>query len=125
MARLLLRLFFTYFSFVGANWVYHPEGRPEARDYLASDERFNQPCIGNNLGASQYFPNVIIDTVLPTNPDGVLDAMYTDREPVMNFWQRDQGFAGEPVTVSSFPYLNRASTRPPLDRMVPPRPLLP
>ncbi|CEL55668.1 hypothetical protein RSOLAG1IB_01680 [Rhizoctonia solani AG-1 IB] len=93
MARLLLRLFFTYFSFVGANWVYHPEGRPEARDYLASDERFNQPCIGNNLGASQYFPNVIIDTVLPTNPDGVLDAMYTDREPVMNFWQRDQGFA--------------------------------
>ncbi|KAF8699202.1 hypothetical protein RHS03_07306, partial [Rhizoctonia solani] len=73
MARLSLHLFFTYLQlgFVGANWVYHPE----ARDYITSDERFNQPY-----------------TVLPTNPDGVLDAMYTDREPVMNFWQRDQGF---------------------------------
>ncbi|CAE6409500.1 unnamed protein product [Rhizoctonia solani] len=89
MARLSLHLFFTYLGFVGANWVYHPE----ARDYIPPDERLNQPCIGSNLGASQYFPNVIIDTVLPTNPDGVLDAMYTNREPVMNFWQRDQGFA--------------------------------
>ncbi|KAF8753415.1 hypothetical protein RHS01_07015 [Rhizoctonia solani] len=34
----------------------------------------------------------IIEYRLPTNPDGVLDAMYTDREPVMSFWQRDQGF---------------------------------
>ncbi|CAE6445410.1 unnamed protein product [Rhizoctonia solani] len=86
--RLLLHLLLIYVSLANATWVYHPD----TRDYGAPEERV-QSCQWSNIGASQYFPNVIIDTVLPTRPDGVLDAMYTHREPVMDFWKRDQGFA--------------------------------
>ncbi|KDN48692.1 hypothetical protein RSAG8_02679, partial [Rhizoctonia solani AG-8 WAC10335] len=89
LPRLLLHLLFIYFSLVNAKWVY----QPDAREHSASEEYLHQPCLGGNDGASQYFPNVIIDTVLPTSPDGVLDAMYTHREPVMDFWKRGQGFA--------------------------------
>ncbi|EUC57066.1 hypothetical protein RSOL_207780, partial [Rhizoctonia solani AG-3 Rhs1AP] len=89
LPRLLLHLLSIYFSLANAKWVY----QPDARDYSASEEYLHQPCLGGNAGASQYFPNVIIGTVLPTNPEGVLDAMYTHREPVMDFWKRNQAFA--------------------------------
>ncbi|KAH7341515.1 hypothetical protein B0J17DRAFT_646892 [Rhizoctonia solani] len=87
--RFLLHLLFIYFSLANAKWVY----QPDTKDYSASEEYSQQPCLGGNMGASQYFPNVIIDTVLPTSPEGVLDAMYTHREPVMDFWKRNQGFS--------------------------------
>ncbi|CAE6395594.1 unnamed protein product [Rhizoctonia solani] len=92
LPHLLLHLLFIYLSLVNAKWVYQPDTM--ARDYGAAEESYShQPCLGGSIGASQYFPNVIIDTVLPTNPEGVLDAMYTHREPVMDFWKREQGFA--------------------------------
>ncbi|KAJ1307804.1 hypothetical protein OPQ81_001887 [Rhizoctonia solani] len=89
-SRLWFHLLLIYVSLVDATWVYHPD----TRDYSAPPEEYvRQPCSGGNIGASQYFPNVIIDTVLPTKPDGVLDTMYTHREPILDFLRRDQGFA--------------------------------
>ncbi|CAE7173968.1 unnamed protein product [Rhizoctonia solani] len=89
--RFLSHLLLVYCGLINAKWVY----QPDVKDYSAPgpEEYLHQPCLGGNLGASQNFPNVIIDIVLPTNPDGVLDAMYTHREPVMDFWKQNQGFA--------------------------------